>query len=243
MGSIGPSPETIAVVGALGAQGSSVIEALLSSAITSQWTIRALTSSPDCDSAKALQSNANVSIVFCDVNDPKSLSLAFEGCTHIFANTAFSGSTLMTVGQQAGQDLEHRQGMNIVRAAAGITTLKHFIWSTLMDCEVISKGKWKVPHFMSKQGPNAYILGGYPGYQGVNYCTEPGWGALRDRSTLLCIGVYGSNFRNHLYRPVRKVSPSGAILCLKHHLTVPGWLRRLFNKAVVSAGCAILDGW
>jgi hypothetical protein len=200
------SAEIIAVVGALGAQGASVIRALQSSPATSQWKIRALTSSPDSDAAMALGSQANISIVHCDLNDPQSIRNAFEECTYIFANTAFSGAVLMAEGQQAGEILESRQGFNIVRSAAEIKTLKHFIWSTLMDSSVISEGKWKVPHFMSKQAANAFILGGYPGYAGERHHMEPGWGTLRDKSTLMCIGMYGSNLRNHLYRPVKKVS-------------------------------------
>jgi hypothetical protein len=200
------SAEIIAIVGALGAQGASVIRALQSSPATSQWKIRALTSSPDSDAAKTLGSQANVSIVHCDLNDRQSIRDAFEGCTYIFANTAFSGTVLMTEGQRAGEILESRQGLNIVRSASGIETLKHLVWSTLMDSSLISDGKWKVPHFMSKQAANAFILGDYPGYAGEQHREEPGWGTLRDKSTLMCIGMYGSNLRNHLYRPVKKVS-------------------------------------
>jgi hypothetical protein len=198
--------ETVAIVGALGTQGASVIEALKSSPITSQWKIRALTSSPHSDSARALSEQANVSLVYCDVDDPKTIREAFEGCTHIFANTAFHAGTLFAKGQQAAEELEYAHGMNLVRAAADTKSLKHLIWSTLPDSNVTSQGKWKVPHFMSKQGANGYILGGYPGYDAERQQQEPGWGSLKDKSTLMSIGVYGSNFRNHSYRPIKKVS-------------------------------------
>ncbi|KAK5062504.1 hypothetical protein LTR84_004577 [Exophiala bonariae] len=196
--------ETVAIVGALGTQGASVIRALRSSPITSQWKIHALTSSPQSESARALSEQANVSIVYCDVNDPKSIHEAFQGCTHIFANTAFHGGTLFAKGQKAGEDLENAQGMNLVRAAAETKSLKHLIWSTLPDSNVTSQGKWKVPHFMSKQHANEYILGGYTGCDARRQQQEPGWGSLRDKSTLMSIGVYGSNFRNHSYRPTKK---------------------------------------
>lgn len=197
--------ETVAIVGALGTQGASVIRALKSSPITSQWNIRALTSSPQSDSARALSEQANISIVYCDVNDPKTIREAFQGCTHIFANTAFHAGTLFDKGQKAGEELENAQGTNLMRAAADTKSLKHLIWSTLPDSNVISKGKWKVPHFMSKQAANAYILGGYTGYDAEGQQQEPGWGSLKDKSTLMSIGVYGSNFRNHSYRPIKKV--------------------------------------
>jgi nucleoside-diphosphate-sugar epimerase len=206
--------ETVAVVGALGTQGASVIRALQSSPVTSKWRIRALTSSPQSDSAQALSEQANMSIVYCDVNDPKTISEAFQGCTHIFANTAFHAGTLFDKGQKAGEDLENAQGLNLVRAAAEVDSLKHLVWSTLPDSCVISQGKWKVPHFMSKQDANAYILGGYTGYNEEQQRREPGWGSLRDKSTLMSIGVYGSNFRNHSYRPIRKVrEPTCAFGC------------------------------
>lgn len=197
--------ETVAVVGALGIQGASVIQSLTSSPLTSRWRIRALTSSPNSDAARALSQQANISIIHCDVNDPDSIRKAFEGCTHIFANTAFHGGTLFAEGQAAAEKLEDDQGLNLVRAAAETKTLKHLIWSTLMDGSVISEGKWKVPHFMSKQGANAYIVGGYPGHKGESYESESSWASLKNKSTLMAVGVYGSNFRNHAYRPVKKV--------------------------------------
>jgi hypothetical protein len=197
--------ETVAVFGALGAQGASVIRALSSSPVTSGWRIRALTSSPDSDAAQALDQQANISIVYCDVNDVETVRKAVEGCTHIFANTAFHGGTLFAKGQSAAEKLEHDHGMNLVRAAAETKTLKHLVWSTLPDSDLISEGKWKVPHFMSKQGANAYILGGYNGYKGECDDAESGWGSLKERSTLMAIGIYGSNFRNHSYRPIKKV--------------------------------------
>lgn len=202
--------ETVAIVGALGSQGTSVIKALKSSPITSQWKIRALTSSPQSESARALSEHASVSIVYYDINDIKTIREAFEGCTHIFANTLFHGGTLFGKGQRAAEELESTHGMNLVRAAAETKSLKHLIWSTLPDSSVIGQGKWNIPHFMSKQAANAYILGEYTGCIAERQQQESGWGSLRDRSTLLCIGVYGSNFRNHSYRPIKQV---GAPAC------------------------------
>lgn len=70
---------------------------------------------------------------------------------------------------------------------------------------------------MSKQGANAFVVGGYEGYEGVvgEEGDEEAWGSLRERSTLMAVGVYGSNFVNHSYRPIRKVrkiSPSPSTL-------------------------------
>lgn len=198
--------ETVAIVGALGTQGASVIRTLKSSPMTSQWKMRALTSSPQSDSARALSEQANISIVYCDVNEPETIREAFQGCTHIFANTAFHGGTLFAKGQQAAEELEHGHSMNLLRAAAERKSLKHLIRSTLTDSYASSQGKWKVPHFVSKQGANAYILqvDTLTTTQRGNYKSQAGEPEV-DKSTLMAIGVYGSNFRNHSYRLVKKV--------------------------------------
>ena len=201
-----PRTETVAVVAALGTQGTSVIKALQSSPATSHWQIRALTSSPDSAAAQSLAAQPNITVVPCDVSSLPNLLAAFENCSLIFANTAFHAGTVFAHGQAAAEQRECEQGLNIVRAAAATRGLKHLVWSTLTDCSVTSGGKWEVPHFMSKQGANAYIVGGYEGYGGQKYDEEPGWGTLRGKSTLMAVGMYGSNFRNHAYRPVRKVS-------------------------------------
>lgn len=202
------SSPLVAVVGALGTQGASVITALTSSPATATWRIRALTSSPNSAAAKALSaSNPNVSIVECNVNDIDSVRDAFRNCSHIFANSTFPGPTLLSDGPEAAERLEHRQAMNLVRAAAATESLRHLVFSTLVDSSVISGGKWKVPHFSSKQEANAFVVGGYPG-DGVEGAAkkEEGWGSLRHKSTLMCVTMYGSNLVWDPYRPRKKVS-------------------------------------
>lgn len=200
----------VAVVGALGTQGASVIAALSSSPSTANWRIRALTSSPDSVAAKDLRTKPNVSVVRCDINDFASISDAFRHCTHIFANTAFHGPTLLSEGPEATQKLEHAQAMNLVRAAAATVGLRHLVFSTLPDPDVISGGKWKIPHFSSKQGANAFIVGGYPGAQVDGTAKEEIWGALRHKSSLMSVGMYGSNLLWDPYRPRKRVGASTA---------------------------------
>ena len=202
------SQPVVAVVGALGTQGTSVIAALTRSSTTAGWQIRALTSSPESAAAKALDSHSNVSIVHCDVNDLDSIRSAFHNCTHIFANTAFSGPTLLSKGAEAAESLESLQAMNIVRAAAATGTLRHLVFSTLPDSNVISQGKWKIPHFSSKQDANAFIAGGYPGHQSDGLAQEEGWGVLRQKTSLMYVGMFGSNLLWDPYRPQKKVSLS-----------------------------------
>lgn len=92
--------------------------ALPPTTIVLKWKIRALTSSPDSDSARSLllpsaNTKNDVSVVYCDVNDPESIHDAFKGCTHIFANTLFQGAALSSQGgQKAAEKLEYDHGMN-----------------------------------------------------------------------------------------------------------------------------------
>jgi nucleoside-diphosphate-sugar epimerase len=197
---------TVAVVGALGTQGASVITALTNSPSISSWQIRALTSSPDSSAAQKLGSNSNVIIVQCDIEDVASIHAAFKGCTHIFINTMFNGPTLLSKGAEAAERLENGQGLNLVRAAAATESLEHLVFSTLSDAKVISCGKWHIPHFQSKQGANAFILGGYPGDGIDETAKEEGWGRLRDKTTLLCVTMYASNLIWDPYRPRKRVS-------------------------------------
>jgi hypothetical protein len=54
------------------------------------------------------------------------------------------------------------QGKNIANAAAHITTLEHFIWSSLPSASVVSGGKLAVPHMDGKAEVDEYILSSLP---------------------------------------------------------------------------------
>src|ERR1700761_2553379 len=120
----------IAVIGATGQQGGGVVRALQTSG---QFNVRALSRDP----SKHRELAADV--IEADLNRPETLKAAFEGAHGIFLITNF---------REKGAD-ELKQATAAVRAAkdAGV---KHFIWSTLPDVEVISGGKFNVPHFPGK---------------------------------------------------------------------------------------------
>jgi len=120
----------IAVLGATGQQGGSVMRALLAQG---QFRVRALTRHPDKHRKFADE------VVEADLDRPESLKAAFEGAYGVFLVTNF---------WEPGTD-ELKQATAAVRAAkeAGV---KHFIWSTLPDVELISGGKLHVPHFTGK---------------------------------------------------------------------------------------------
>ena len=120
----------IAVVGATGQQGGSVVRALQSG---KQFKVRALTRNP------AKHRELADEVVQADLNRPETLAAAFKGAYGVFLVTNF---------WEAGTD-EVEQATAAVRAAkdAGV---KHLVWSTLPDVEAISGGKFHVPHFTGK---------------------------------------------------------------------------------------------
>jgi len=115
----------IAVIGATGRQGSSVVRALQTS---SQFKVRALTRNPDKHRELAYE------VVKADLNLPETLKAAFEGAHGVFLVTNF---------WEQGTD-ERKEATTAVRAAkdAGV---KHFVWSTLPDVEAISTASSMFP--------------------------------------------------------------------------------------------------
>src|SRR5438309_1795790 len=121
----------IAVIGATGQQGGGVVRALQASG--GQFKVRALTRNPGKHRELAEE------VVEADLDRLETLEAAFEGAHGVF---------LVTNNWEKGTD-ELKQASMAIHAAkdAGV---KHFIWSTLPDVEVISGGKFHVPHFTGK---------------------------------------------------------------------------------------------
>ena len=121
--------KTIAVIGATGSQGKGVVNVLIKEGT---FKVRAITRNPDNYSGKAQE------VIKADLTDLSSLTEAFKGSHGVFVVTNF----------WEGAD-EIAQGKTAIQAAknAGVN---HFIWSTLPDVEMISNGKFDVPHFTGK---------------------------------------------------------------------------------------------
>ena len=120
----------IAVIGATGNQGGSVVRALQASG---KFHVRALTRNPN------KTQGVGDEVVEADLNHPETLKTAFEGAYGVFSVTNF---------WEKGTD-ELAQATAAINAAkaAGV---QHFIWSTLPNVEKISGGKFVVPHFTAK---------------------------------------------------------------------------------------------
>ena len=141
----------LAVVGATGNQGGSVINVVLQdSEISKQFNIRALTRDSSKAAAKAL-AEKGVEVVNADIDDGESLKRAFKGVHTVFAMT----STIYDPEQGEGKEIQ--QGKTIADAAvsAGVSYL---IYSSIPSGRVESGGKLSnIFHFEAKYQVEQYL--------------------------------------------------------------------------------------
>jgi hypothetical protein len=181
----------LTVVGATGAQGSSVVSSALESGL---YKVRAITRNTASDKAKALIAKG-VEVVSADLNSESSLAAAFTGTTAIYAVTDFF-EPFAAHGPEEAMRVEVQQGKNMANAAAATPTLKHYIWSTLPNGKEISGGKYLVPHFEAKNEIDRYI-------KSIS--------GLYSKTTFLWVTWYGSNYVFPMFTPVH-VPTSGKYL-------------------------------
>ena len=175
------SKKIVAVVGATGVQGRSVVNALLNDG---KYSIRALTRNPDSEKGKALASR-RAEVVKADVNDLNSLIAAFRGASIIYGMTDFF-EPFAKSGPAKAMEVEVAQGINIAKAASATETLEHFIWSTLPNGRKISNGKFIVPHFEAKNTIDQYIKSD---------------AALLAKTTFLWITFFAANYGWPMFTP------------------------------------------
>ena len=131
--------KTVTVLGALGAQGSSVIKSLLEEG-PEAFTIRAVTRSVDSDSAKALKQKG-VEVVAGDTKKPESLSAAFEGADAAFIVVNFWDPDIFMK-----EEVLTKAILDVAKNAG----VPHVIYSSIADVDAVSGGKFNVPHFTMK---------------------------------------------------------------------------------------------
>jgi len=139
------SKKLIAVTGATGQQGGSVVRFLLKSG---NYQVRALTRNPE--KAKDLASKG-VEVVKADFDDVASLTAALKGCYGVFSVQNFwelFGGVAKADPIKA-RDLEVKQGSDLADAAKAVG-VKHFVFSTLDEGS-------NVPHFQSKAAIRQHI--------------------------------------------------------------------------------------
>lgn len=146
----------IAVVGATGAQGGGLLEAILNDP-SKEFIARAITRNKNSDKAKDL-TDKGAEVVEADLADKASLQKAFEGAYGSYCVTFFWDHFSVE------KELESARNMAEAAKSAGI---KHLIWSTLEDTRKwvplnddrmpTLQGKYKVPHFDGKGEANSFF--------------------------------------------------------------------------------------
>ncbi|KAK1722703.1 hypothetical protein CaCOL14_000089 [Colletotrichum acutatum] len=187
----------LVVLGATGNQGGSVVRAFLNdTTLSSYWHVRGVARNPSSESAVKL-SNVGAEMVSASLGSVSELKSAFEDATAIFAVTDF-WSAIKTEEVRhrvqsegidlaiATQDLEETWGRNIATAAAGISTLERFIFSSLPPVSQLSQGKLKhVHHFDGKANVVQYIQQNHP--------------TLWVKTSQILVGFYNSNILSDSY--------------------------------------------
>ncbi|KAH8658222.1 hypothetical protein BX600DRAFT_468809 [Xylariales sp. PMI_506] len=163
----------LAVFGATGIQGSSVINHVLNDPeLSQQYKIRAIVRDLSSDKAKNLQ--GKVELVQGDMSDPSSLGPALAGAHTVFAMTtpSFSPDAL---------EVEYAAGKAIADAAVA-QGVEYLIFSTLPATTELSEGKYThVTPFDAKAKVEKYIRG------------------LPIRSAFVSLAFYMENFQNQPY--------------------------------------------
>jgi len=150
------SKKIIAVLGATGAQGGSLVKAIVADA-SGGFAARAITRNVDSDKARDL-AQRGVEVVAADLDHTKSLEKAFAGADGVFAVTNF--------WEHFSAEKETQQAKNVADAAKN-AKVAHTIWSTLEDTRKrvpltddrmpTLHGKYKVPHFDGKGEADDYF--------------------------------------------------------------------------------------
>jgi uncharacterized protein YbjT (DUF2867 family) len=146
----------IAVVGATGAQGGGLVQAILDDP-GSGYTVRALTRDPASEKARAL-AERGAEVVRADLDDPASVRAAFEGAYGAFCVTNF--------WEHFSPERELAQARALAEAAKG-AGVRHAVWSTLEDTRRFVplddprmptlQDRYKVPHFDAKGEADAFF--------------------------------------------------------------------------------------
>ncbi|KAI8325760.1 NAD(P)-binding protein [Martensiomyces pterosporus] len=136
--------ETVAIIGATGAQGGSVLKAL--SAVPQQYKLRAITRNVGSDRARELQQTyKGVEWISADLNDIDGLRKAFKGVDVVFGTTNYLQKDIFDKIDAGDLDAEFKQGKNFVDAAIA-EGVKHIVYSGLESPKEVSNGKYSTAY-------------------------------------------------------------------------------------------------
>ncbi|XP_073492329.1 nmrA-like family domain-containing protein 1 [Aquarana catesbeiana] len=136
--------KTITVFGATGAQGGSVVKALLQD---KSFAVRAVTRDVTKPAAQELK-KAGAEVVCADLDDETSVKAALKGAYGAFVVTNF--------WEHMDKDKEIKQGKQIADHCKQLE-LQHVVYSGLENVYKLTGGKLEVPHFDSKGVVEEYI--------------------------------------------------------------------------------------
>lgn len=183
--------EILAIFGATGQQGSSVLNHVLNDPeLSQQYNIRAITRDVNSEKAQQLKAKGNVEVVDGDVSDPASLAIALTGVHTVFA---------MTTPDLSPDAFEVELG-NAKRIAdvAVQQGVDYLIWSTLPAIRDISKGKYSaVIPFDAKAAADEYIR------------------TLPIKSAFVSLGSFMENFQAHPFLAPTQ-APDGTYVLARH---------------------------
>ena len=148
----------IAVIGATGAQGGGLCDAILNDP-NGEFSCRAVTRDPSKEKAQALAARG-AEVVRADLDDVDSLRAAFAGAYGIYCVTNF--------WEHFSAEKEKQQARNLAEAARA-SGAEHVIWSTLEDTRALMspddqrmpmlQTHYRVPHFDAKAEADAFFEG------------------------------------------------------------------------------------
>lgn len=179
----------IVVLGATGGQGGSIVKTFLK---LPGWRVRGLTRNASSEKAKALSARG-VEVVEANTDDQASLEKAFHGASAIFAFTNYY-DYFFQLGPEKSMARELEQGSNLARAAATVPNLERYVWSTLPNTALVSKGNAVVPHFQGKANVDLFIKEYLPN--------------LYEKTTFVIFTIFAANLSLYeIFRPIYLVSP------------------------------------
>lgn len=177
------SQKIVTIVGATGAQGRGVVSAFINNPL---YHVRAITRNPQSAAGLALSAQG-AEVITADLNSLPSLETAFAGSHIIFGVTNFFEPFAEHSSPTKAVEIEIQQGTNLARAAMStLSTLEHYIWSTLPSAVNISGGKYDVPHFEGKIAIDKFIQ------------SQPD---LVKKTTFLWVTWYHSNYVFPMFTP------------------------------------------
>ena len=177
----------IAVMGATGAQGGAVVEALLK--LSDQFEIRAITRTPESEKAKALAANG-IEVVKADGDDEDSITRAFSNAYGAFLVTNF----------WSDMNMQHEMDQTkILQKAVIAADVKHVVLSTLEDTRLKIKESGDADTWLVlDEKLQSYV----PHYDGKGEVSKE-FLASSAPTTLLYTSFYYDNFINFGMGPKR----------------------------------------